>query len=378
MNGDSMLSEDLPPAYTAGPDVRQGEATLEVGPARPFQQAPRIQIQRPAQTQYAPPPTSPSLWEQITGPILSNLQSAAFPGHDPQYRYQPLPSNPPPSSPSVRTPAPQLSEFARDFYATTNVPPNAFSDVSGARASSAPPATYPPPPLPRRPSSESYQPPSSRPPNTIPDDGRPTTTPVAGHPLLLNGKMLVYPAGHECHKCVCKNTGYRHSDPSHPCRRCWDKYAKPYAGALLVAPALSPGGSSGEFFVFAATPTARPSNDLYTVYTLLARGLSAPIFTRHPHRRHPLTCHHPSSSYAPPSHPPPQHPSFSTTSLSSSSSLGQYPGSRQPMPTSTLPPGDPRLGGALCWRCSGRGRVSFLVFETLPCSACGGVGRVYG
>ncbi|KAJ7050693.1 hypothetical protein C8F01DRAFT_676983 [Mycena amicta] len=61
--------------------------------------------------------------------------------------------------------------------------------------------------------------------------------------------MLVYPAGHECHKC--NNTGYRHSDPSHPCRRCWDKYAKPYAGALLVAPAPSPGGSSGEFFIFA-------------------------------------------------------------------------------------------------------------------------------
>ncbi|KAJ7050710.1 hypothetical protein C8F01DRAFT_677278 [Mycena amicta] len=232
--------------------------------------------------------------------MLSEDLSPAFPDHDPQYRHQPPPSNPPPSSPSARTPAPQLSEFARDFYATTNVLPNAFSDVSGARASSAPPATYPPPPLPCRPSSEIYQPPSSRPPNTIPDDGRPTTTPVAGHPLLLNGKMLVYPAGHECHKC--NNTGYRHSDPSHPCRRCWDKYAKPYAGALLVAPAPSPGGSSGN--THGAT--------LYRVYTLPAHGLSAPTFTRHHHRRrHPLTrrlqTHIPPSPHHPHTHRPRTH-----------------------------------------------------------------------
>ncbi|KAJ7050706.1 hypothetical protein C8F01DRAFT_677169 [Mycena amicta] len=318
--------------------------------------------------------------------MLSEDLSPAFPGHDPQYRYQPLL----PSSPSVRTPAPQLSEFARDFYAMTNVPPNAFSDVSGARASSAPPATYPPPPLPRCPSSERYQPPSSRPPqaNTIPDDGRPTTTPVAGHPLLLNGKMLVYPAGHECHKC--NNTGYRHSDPSHPCRRCWDKYAKSYAGTLLVAPAPSPGGSSGN------THGATFQRPLLRLYAAGTRPLSADFYSAPPSSSTsyaPPTNPHPSlsssSSYAPPSHPPPplstrgyppppQHPSFSTSSSSSFSSLGQYPGSRQPMPTSTLPPGDPRLGGALCWRCSGRGRVSFLVFETLPCSACGGVGRVYG
>ncbi|KAJ7050724.1 hypothetical protein C8F01DRAFT_1263823 [Mycena amicta] len=282
--------------------------------------------------------------------------------------------------------SPQLSEFARDFYATTNVPPNTFSDVSGARASSAPPATYPPPLLPRRPSSETYQPPSSRPPqaNTIPDDGRPTTTPVAGHPLLLNGKMLVYPAGHECHKC--NNTGYRHSDPSHPCRRCWDKYAKPYAGALLVAPAPSPGGSSGN------THGATFQRPLPRLYAAGSRPISADFYSAPSSSYAPPANPHPSlsssSSYAPPSHPPPppstrgyppppQHPSYSTTS-SSTSSLGQYPGSRQPMPTSTLPPGDPRLGGALCWRCSGRGRVSFLVFETLPRSACGGVGRVYG
>ncbi|KAJ7050697.1 hypothetical protein C8F01DRAFT_677033 [Mycena amicta] len=243
------------------------------------------------------------------------------------------------------------------------------------------------PPLPRHPSSETYQPPSSRPPNAnaIPDDGRPTTTPVAGHPLLLNGKMLVYPAGHECHKC--NNTGYRHSDPSHPCRRCWDKYAKPNAGALLVAPASSPGGSSGN--THGAT-FQRPLPRLYAAGTrpISADFYSAPSSSSSSYA--PPANPHPSSSYAPPSHPPPppstcsyppppQHPSFSTsTSSSSSSLLGQYPGSRQPMPTSMLPPGDPRLGGALCWRCSGRGRVSFLVFETLPCSACGGVGRVYG
>jgi hypothetical protein len=54
-----------------------------------------------------------------------------------------------------------------------------------------------------------YPPPSEAPPahlvanhSTIPDDGRPTQTPVPGHPLLRDNKILVYPAGYECDKCA--------------------------------------------------------------------------------------------------------------------------------------------------------------------------------
>ena len=34
------------------------------------------------------------------------------------------------------------------------------------------------------------------------NDGRPTTTPTPGHPLLRGGKLLVYPPGFECFKCA--------------------------------------------------------------------------------------------------------------------------------------------------------------------------------
>lgn len=35
-DGDA-LNEELPPAYTPGPSVYEGEQTVELGPARPFQ-----------------------------------------------------------------------------------------------------------------------------------------------------------------------------------------------------------------------------------------------------------------------------------------------------------------------------------------------------
>ncbi|KAK6964726.1 hypothetical protein R3P38DRAFT_3300125 [Favolaschia claudopus] len=104
-----------------------------------------------------------------------------------------------------------MSEFARDFYGTTSVPPGAFSDASGMRG-----LGYPPPP-PRHPSQSQSQ--QGGPPSggggeelvvkerenggrATPDDSRPTTTPTAGHPLLLDGNMLVYPKHHECSKCA--------------------------------------------------------------------------------------------------------------------------------------------------------------------------------
>ncbi|KAG2364346.1 hypothetical protein BDR07DRAFT_1401865, partial [Suillus spraguei] len=66
----------------------------------------------------------------------------------------------------------------------------------------------------------------------IPDDGSPTRTPAPGHPLLNNGHLLVYP--NKDYICIkCKNTGYKNYDPSHPCRKCWEKYGKPYAGPLM-------------------------------------------------------------------------------------------------------------------------------------------------
>ena len=73
----------------------------------------------------------------------------------------------------------ELSDFARDFYTARDRP---------SRSSESLPSHSPP----RHPQSQ----------NSIPNDGRPTRTPVPGHPLLNNGKTLVYPAGYECDKCM--------------------------------------------------------------------------------------------------------------------------------------------------------------------------------
>ena len=73
----------------------------------------------------------------------------------------------------------ELSDFARDFYAAAG---------GASRTAETPPRR---PPL--------HQPPTQ---NSIPDDGKPTRTPVPGHPLLNDGKTLVYPPGYECNKCL--------------------------------------------------------------------------------------------------------------------------------------------------------------------------------
>ena len=89
------------------------------------------------------------------------------------------PFQPPPQQPRLhrpqRQPQRELSDFARDFYAAEEGPSR--------------PAQHLPPQWPQTQ-------------NSIPDDGRPTRTPVPGHPLLNNGKTLVYPAGYECNKCL--------------------------------------------------------------------------------------------------------------------------------------------------------------------------------
>ena len=114
-------SDDIPPPYTLVPT---DGVSLQFGPARPFQ----------------PPPQQPRL-------------------------------------PQLRQPSPELSDFARDFYATGRAPSRSLEDVR-----------QPPP----RPQTQ----------NSAPDDGRPTRYPVPGHPLLNNGKTLVYPQGYECSKCL--------------------------------------------------------------------------------------------------------------------------------------------------------------------------------
>ena len=192
-----------------------------------------------------------------------------------------------------------------------------------------------------------------------------------------------------------RNTGYRNYDPSHPCARCWDKYAKPYTGAITYAPWTVDGqaSSSSSTFqrplpVFRAPqaalhqPSASWSGPLSTNAGLSRSATTSRVSQNN--AAYPGASARvvpiaggvlPMSSYLdrlggvggrtvfpPPSWPP--------------------PGGGSALPPSSgnavvYPPGDPRIGGRLCWRCGGRGKTSFLIFDEEMCSICGGVGRTF-
>ncbi|KAJ6462755.1 hypothetical protein C8R47DRAFT_992895 [Mycena vitilis] len=376
------LTEEAPPAYTTRPDAYHGESTVEFGPARPFQQVPMQPpppppLLQPRNGGWIPQQQAPSLWQQLTGQSSSAqfppATWSAYPGRQQQY------ASPPQQAPPLTT---HVSEFARDFYATTNVPPGAFSDVSGARNASASGsgAGYPPPALPPPQQTAQYQPPPGAPPPSspacaggVPDDGRPTSTPIPGHPFLNNGTMLVYPPHHECSKC--NNTGYKHGDPARPCAKCWSRYARPYSGAVAHAPSASGSGSAGH----AATTFQRP---LPRTYAPAPGSLSAyPGASSH---LSPASARSPSptSARSPVPHGSPVPPgTYGPTASGAYPPTIYAPHAAPPTiyaPTTTYAPGDARLGGAPCWRCGGRGAVRFLVFETVGCAVCRGVGRVFG
>jgi hypothetical protein len=230
----SMLAElnaEPPPAYSITPNAYDGESTIEFGPRRPFTQAP------PPVQALSPQPSgshTPSVavtpahtggnWANYPGARArpSNLDRAGTtssrrappPRHPSQTTLRPPPRSPPGPSPSDF--AQTMSDFARDFYAAGGGSPGS----QGLNTS--------PPPLPARSPSTRYAPPPGPPPQSpsisggrpssyppaspttstaprsgsgVPDDGRPTRTPVPGHPLLRNNEILVYPAGYECDKC---------------------------------------------------------------------------------------------------------------------------------------------------------------------------------
>ncbi|THV06619.1 hypothetical protein K435DRAFT_848702 [Dendrothele bispora CBS 962.96] len=211
---DDPLNEELPPAYTPGPDVYQGEQTVEYGPTRPFQQPPPRPVPQPP-----PPPQHPQLVPHPTG--IQSQPSGLGPGSGWSTVQSHVHSQP-------QSLWRQITDALTDRLDNLSVAgPSGNTHYGYGYNNSYPPQPYGPGP-------NAYPPPSGPPPSSpsssIPDDGRPTNKPVPGHPLLNEGKLLVYPAGYSCEKC--HNTGYKHADPTHPCRKCWSKYAKPYKGAL--------------------------------------------------------------------------------------------------------------------------------------------------
>ncbi|KZT25296.1 hypothetical protein NEOLEDRAFT_1169488 [Neolentinus lepideus HHB14362 ss-1] len=381
------LPDEPPPAYSTTADTRHGEASVEFGPRRPFQPPPSTLLHppsfsanpsMPSTLPYQPPAVPPpgpfpqptgssgypgSLYRQNTGASTSaSLGAFAPPPQHPSSRRRVSdPSTPrvSRSSGSSTSAAPPVSDFARDFYAAGAGPAGAVDDSGPSEPRYAPP---PGPPLPSSPGK--YAPPPGRPPaqssastpNSVPDDGRPTRTPVPGHPLLRDGKFLVYPAGYDCHKC--HNTGYKNFDPSHPCRKCWEKYAKPYSGAITYTP-------------WQPSPAAASSSVTNKTFQ---RPL--PTFTP-PHLSSPSSSSHLRSASSPTSPRPQSYPGPASTPSPTYAPAPSPIYAHAPPPGATIvQPGDPRIGGRLCWACGGRGSISILFFSD-TCDMCGGVGRVF-
>jgi hypothetical protein len=339
------IPESAPPAYSVTPNVGGGELVVEQGPRRPFQRAPEpiLQLSTPSQQQQE------AQRQHLQPPQPEPPQFGPPPG-------------PPPSRPG--RPNSQLSDFAQDFY---NSRPAGQQQSQQPRY--APPSGPPPPPRRPRAASTSSGAGSTAPPSS---DGRPTTTPTPGHPLLRNGKTLVYPENYLCQKCTfctpcppyCsltfyrakprkgQNTGYKNFDPSHPCRKCWDRFSKPFTAAL----ASSPWGNQ-------ASGSASQNGRSF---------------------QRPLPAYKPPQAQAR-APPPPAMPAMPGTYTPDSPSGMQCPNSR-PMPTpfrgvpppgsTVVMPGDPRIGGRVCWQCGGRGTTPFLIFDEITCETCGGIGRL--
>jgi hypothetical protein len=205
-----ILRAESPPPYTPAADLRHGETTIEVGPRRPFQQPPATAMQ------HAPPIVSP--WQRMLGASPGNSGWSAYPGSLQRQQTGASFHPPPPQHPlsplrgwgqnSAASdvpgpPARATSDFARDFYA-------AGADDSGLLGGASAQYAPPPGPPPRssgdaRSSVPSGLSNSSDTGSGTSDDGRPTSKPVPGHPLMNSGKVLVYPSGYECPKCEYTN-----------------------------------------------------------------------------------------------------------------------------------------------------------------------------
>ncbi|KAK0207972.1 hypothetical protein DFS33DRAFT_1300471, partial [Desarmillaria ectypa] len=357
------LTDELPPAYTPGPNVYQGESTVEIGPARPFQQAPRPRP--PPQPQPQPvllQPTStgwstsqnrytnrqPSLLQQLTGQIVSQLTGASNNGSYSRPSWSGYPGQQTHnSSLSVPSLPPRPSSAGGRFAPPPGPPPNNDTPPLPPRRGPVSAGGHEPPPSPPSSSgpSSSHSGPSSATPQNR-NDGRPTTTPVPGHPLLNNNRLLVYPAGFQCNKC--RNTGYKQNDPSHTCRKCWTRYSKPFSGALMYTDFSPESRTTGNF--------QRPLPSFHSPQLSSSFRPPPPNLGYQP-------------SYITPHHgfrPPPPRPLITP--------LNGF--SRAPPGSAVYPTGDPRIGGRLCWRCEGTGLISFLFLED-NCPVCGGIGRTF-
>ncbi|KAG8932751.1 hypothetical protein FRC02_000652 [Tulasnella sp. 418] len=152
--------------------------------------------------------------------------------------------------------------------------------------------------------------------------------------------------------------GYKNLDPSHPCSKCWQKYGTPYTGALTYAPWSNPGPNSNYQRPLPRTlgPAPRP-----------------PLHTRPTGGRSSW-----GGSASPLAMPPPvpwaNHPGLRGATSPGGTTIGYT--NRPPPGALVVQPGDPRIGGRLCWKCGGDGEVLSFPFIIDRCRVCDGLGRI--
>lgn len=151
------IPTDAPPAYTPTADPSQGEAPLEFGPFRAFQ----------------PPPSQPSL-------TINTNRSESSVSDQSRAGYAPPPRHPSVISHSAATS--NMRDSLPQQEGMTYLPPPGRPPTHPSRTESS-----------NRPSSVGGSP---------ENNGRPTTIPTPGHPLLREGNLIVYPRGYECSKCM--------------------------------------------------------------------------------------------------------------------------------------------------------------------------------
>lgn len=295
--------------------------------------------------------------------------------------------------------------------------------MSSQDSKGAPPPTEPPPPYSPSansgPSSSSslFAPPPGPPPGhpstiagpsrqtaTPLQDTTPTPTPTPGRPLLNQGQVLIYKPGFHCEKC--RNTGYKHDDPSHPCRTCWKKYGRPYTGAVASSwPRQGAAGPLGTT-LDEASNFQRPLRmfsgpaDAATGPPVLNTSWTQPGLIRHGgqanHQHHwpqaqayptqlpppPAQGDFKASASSPPPIPPPHQPYVQPHTFWQPTGPGPIipvsPYDRPPPGAHVVHAGDPRLGGLPCPECYGYGYVeSFWGFDTKNCWRCQGIGRIF-
>lgn len=173
--------------------------------------------------------------------------------------------------------------------------------------------------------------------------------------------------------------GLKGFETSHSCRKCWEKYSRPYSGPIVYT-SWNDGPSNRQ----------RPLLNLRSPVTGLSRSGSSIVgqarndFSSQPGNSAGHSYPHPPPPpppafypgqhpppHLPPTHlppPPPRHPP---------PPMNHGPPSRGPSTPLVLQPGDPRIGGKPCWNCSGTGRtLGFLLMSDRICDTCHGIGRL--